>query len=337
MTYMTSKTTRAAFTAFGLSVVGLTAIGTIAIAVPTLAGHDDDIAPGNGTEYSNYPGPGLSQMYRRIDSARYDASVLDREFFDALVFYGPDSPVARTFRATIPMINWYANGYAREWIARNEHDAYERFIAINSVRVFFDIEGASGEAAHSARHFAAQRLPEYARPARSAHNADVVVRVRFRLSEPEIGVAKVSQKRKKYKKKIRKNPNPNARLVYATYNKVHERVRMQMTYRVKVLDGRHVLYSNRNALNFRDTFHFGTDFRAYGPAAGPGGWTTQAPYPSKKVRKLATRNIEASRARTVHKLENQAARALAQEVAGIYIPLRSELAPRYRQYSYNGR
>lgn len=331
MTYMTRKA--------ATNVLAATAaVFGLAIVAPAHAGHDDDVNAG-GAEATNYPDPALRSVYERIDAARYNPAVLDEAFFDALVYYGPDSQVARTFRATIPMINWYGNNVARAWIANNEYEAYQLFIAVNSVTVYFDIQGHSGsdEAAHNARRIAARSLPEYARPARNPRNADVIVRVRFDLSEPEVGVSKVSQKRKKYKKKIRKNPNPNARLYYATYDKVHEKVRMQMKYRVKVLDGHHVLFSDRRVLNFKDTFHYGADFRAFGPAAGPQGWTTQAPYPSKKVRKLATRNIDASRARSVHKLEARSARALAQEVAGIYIPLRSELAPRYRLFSDRSR
>lgn len=279
------------------------------------------------------PVAGIRYILRTLDQAAYNPALLDGQFFKVLATFAPDSEPLVAFRAALGDIRWYRNPTARQWVHANNPRFYRHFIRDNRVRVFIDVITDDPALAASVRGSASTYLPEYARATGYRSDADVIIRLRARISEPTFYVVSEKQRRKKYKKAYRKNAIAENRLFYGYYTQVKERGKLRVDYRVRVIAGYATVGSFRNSLTLTDSFKYITDFRAQGGT----GWVTDAPYPSKKIARRATRNVEDARLRTAESLRISAAHTLAHAVAEVEVPLRSELYPRARRYSHRDR
>ena len=264
-----------------------------------------------------------------IEEAHHNPALLDHAFFESMAAFESDDYVHLAFYRALPGINWYRNHDARNWVFVNQPHYYHDFVEANEVTVAVVVESNDDYVASMVADRVASSLPPHAIYSDDPNYADIVVSVRLGDMEPQYREKSRKAKSKKYKKAYRSKPPVEEQIHFANYTKVKERVSVALSYEIEISAGQQHIALERSSMTFRDSFSYGVDFQAYGPA-GPVG---NAPYPSKKVYKLMERDVEAKRSQIAARLIGLAAARVATMVDYDALPLRSEMRNHHRRSS----
>ncbi len=264
-----------------------------------------------------------------IEEAHHNPALLDHVFFESMAAFESDDYVRLAFYRALPGISWYRNHDARNWIFVNQPHYYHDFVEANEVTVAVLVDSNDAYVASMVADRVASSLPPHAVYSNDPNYADIVISVRLGAMEPQYREKSRKAKSKKYKKAYRSKPPVEEQIHFANYTKVKERVSVALSYELEISAGQQRISLERSSMTFRKSFSYGVDFQAYGPS-GP---LQNVPYPSKKVRKLVTRDTEAMRTEIASRLVGLAAARVATMVDYNALPLRSELRDHHRRSS----
>ena len=298
-------------------------VAGFAFATAPVSANDDEALPPNLDEIADY-------LVHTIERAHHNPALLDHEFFENMAYFGPDDYVQLALYRALPGIDWYRNHDARHWVSENQPHYYHDFMDANRITVAVVVESNDGYVASMVGERVSASLPPHAIYANDPGFADILISVRLSEMEPAYRERSRKPKSKKYKKKYRTRPPVDEQIHFANYTKVKERVSVFLSYELEVTAGRLRISLAQSNMKLHDNFSYGVDFRAYGPNGPMDG----VPYPSKKVRKLMERDVEATRSRIGAKLINMAAGRLAPMLDYDALPLRSELHDHRWRSSY---
>lgn len=269
-------------------------------------------------------------LLETIKEAHHHPGLLDHAFFESMDTFHHDDHVRLAFYRALPGINWYRNHDARHWVSDNHSHYYHDFMEANQVSVAVVVETGSEFVASTVAERVIASLPPHAVYANDPGYSDIVIVVRLSDMQPQYREKSRKPKSKKYKKEYRKKPPRDQQIHFANYTNVEERVSVALSYEFEMSAGAQRISLDRSSMTLRNNYSYGVDFQAFGPDGPVNG----APYPSKKVRKLMERDVEATRANIADKLIGMAAARVATKLNYDAIPLRSEMHKHRRRSSH---
>lgn len=299
----------------------------LAIAIFALAGGMVTLAPATAeAAHPQKKGAIESRSYReflkRLDRAGHDHRVLDQRFYRDLERAGRRSREWRAFGEYLlaGRLNWYRAEPSRYWVRANYPGHYANHIAVLAPRVFVRVRGAP-KLAEAVRYelmrsFGRRDVIFVNRPGR----ADLVVEVDGLISDPLFSAAGTRLKTVKFPKRYRRAAGPN-RLLYARYDRVRERVRIEYDLRLSVRSGGRVFDRQRARGYVSKVIISAHNYRVVTPA----GLVALEVFPSRKIERLY-RNAQAQgRPRSTASLQDRLVHALAHEVRHLRFPDRFQL------------
>ena len=271
----------------------------------------------------------IRAFMKLLDEAHYNPAVLDEYFFEKLAYAPEGGREHRAFYNALPDLNWYRAPYARGWMQQNHPRLYGDFIAENQVQVF--IKGSKRNPFYRAL---ADKLgyyaPDHVAVTDYRYDADIIINVQELAFDRTFAIRSKKDQRKKYKKYLRKDPNPHQRLTRALYTEVKEEAAIHYDYRIS--------FKSRGRLLDRDRF-YGTEYKTFKTGEnlrainGFGQIVRTDIFPRNKVRKKFERNSDGYRAHVMAGVEEDVMNALSARIAHYDFPLRYELYGGRRHYS----
>lgn len=259
---------------------------------------------------------------RRLDRAGHDHRVLDQRFFGQLERTGRGSREWRIFGEYLlaGRLEWYRAESSRYWVRANYPGYYAKYTTALAPRVFVRVAGAP-KLAEAVRYqlkqsFGRRDVIFVNRPGR----ADLVVEIDGLISDPFFSAAGSRVKTVKFPKRYRRAAGPN-QLLYARYDRVRERVRIEYDLRLIVTSGGRIFERQRARGYVSDTITSARNYRVVTPA----GFVALEVFPSRKIERLYRIGLGQGRVQATASLQARLVRALAYEVMELRFPERQEL------------
>ena len=262
---------------------------------------------------------GARELLKRLDRAGHDHRVLDQRFFHDLERAGRRSREWRIFGQLLlsGRFDWYGAETSRYWVRANYPNHYAAHMATLAPRVFVRVRGAPklGEAVRYElmQSYGRRGVIFVNRPGR----ADLVVEVDGLISGPLFSAAGSRSKTVKFPKRYRRTAGAT-QLLYARYDRVRERVRIEYDLQLSVRSGGRVFDRVRARGYVSEVIISAHNYRVVTAA----GLVAREVFPSRKIERLY-RNAQAQgRLQGAASLQNRLVHALAHEVRDLRFPSR---------------
>ena len=299
----------------------------LAIAIFALAGGMVTLVPATAeAAHPQKKGAIESRSYRdfirRLDRAGHDHRVLDQHFFRDLERAGRRSREWRIFGEYLlaGRLEWYRAEPSRYWVRANYPGHYADHIAALAPRVFVRVRGAPG-LGEAVRYqlmntFGRRGVIFVDRPGR----ADLVVEIDGLISDPFFSPAGRRLKTVKFPKRYRRAVGPN-QLLYARYDRVRERVRIEYDLRLTLRSGGRVYDRERARGYVSQVIVSARNYRVVTAA----GLVALEVFPSRKIERLYRKGLGQGRLQSTASLQDRLVHALAHEVRHLRFPERFQL------------
>ena len=254
---------------------------------------------------------------KRLDRAGHDHRVLDQRFFGQLERAGRRSREWRIFGEYLlaGRLEWYQAEASRYWVRANYPGHYAKHVAALAPRVFVRVAGAPGLAEavryQLMRSTGRRGVIFVDRPGR----ADLVVEIDGLISDPFFSPAGRRAKTVKFPKRYRRATGPN-QLLYARYDRVRERVRIEYDLRLTLRSGGRVYDRERARGYVSQVIVSARNYRVVTAA----GLVALEVFPSRKIERLYRRGLDQGRLQSTASLQARLAHALAHEVKELRFP-----------------
>ena len=216
-------------------------------------------------------------------------------------------------------LDWYGTETSRYWVRANYPNHYSKYAAARAPRVFVSLRGAPG-LAEAVRYelmqsYGGRDVIFVGRRGR----ADLVVEVDGLISDPVFLPAGRSRKMVKFSKRKRRALS-NSPFVYARFDRVREKVRIEYDLRLTLRAGGRVFDRERARGYVSDVFASAQNYRVVSPA----GRIAVEAFPSRRIEALY-RAATGGRRDVIAGLEARLVHALAHEVRDLRFPSRYQL------------